>query len=224
MTTVVINSDTDDTYLYKNGSNYNTVWTSPTGFSQINLYLPIGQCYIPGVDYDVYRSFLYFDTSILTDDALITSAKISLYGLLDNSSTDFDIVVQNGQPDYPNKPASLSDYNKEVYAGNYGSMSSSDFKTEDYNDISLTTSIINKTGTTKVCLRSSRDISGNAPAFLVGENVQFYEYGTANKEPKLTVIYTIPDYKKLHITSSNENIYNIESKNENQFNIQKREK
>ncbi|MBE3120757.1 MAG: hypothetical protein IMZ53_14075, partial [Thermoplasmata archaeon] len=114
-------------------------------------------------DYNIYRGFVFFNTSTLPANAYLDSATLSLYKKDDYSTTDFAITIQNGQPTYPHNPMQSSDYNKNDYSGNGGALNTSLF-TSGYNAIIMNNlSWINKTGTTKLCLRSSRDISGTTP-------------------------------------------------------------
>lgn len=47
--------------------------------------------------YLIFRSFVYFDTSSIPEDAIISNAILSLYFCHDEYvSTDFDIVIRNG--------------------------------------------------------------------------------------------------------------------------------
>ncbi len=151
----------------------------------------IGQDYDPfGLPpYTIWRGFVFFDTSSIPSNMVITSATLSLYKDTDFSPTDFDIVVQNGQPMYPHDPLQNGDYNKNHYSGDGGSLNTADFSA-GYNDISLTNySWIKTDGTTKLCLRSRRDIDSNAPAGSEYVTVCSSDYPTAGHSPKLVVEY-----------------------------------
>jgi len=143
--------------------------------------------------YDVYRTFLYFDTSSIPDDAIISSAILSIYGKTDYSTTDFNLVVQNGQPTYPHDPAVAGDYLYTQYTGDGGSINTSAYTTVGYNDIVLNAtgrSWLDLSGTTKFAIISSRDISATQPSN--SEMVEFYladQAGEAN-DPKLVISYT----------------------------------
>jgi hypothetical protein len=114
-----------------------------------------------------------------------------LYKKVDYSTTDFTITVQNGQPTYPHNPLESSDYAKSHYSGNGGGLNTSGF-VNGWNNITLTNlSWINKTGTTKLCLRSSRDINGTTPTG--SEYVNVFSANLMNPyvslEPKLILTY-----------------------------------
>ena len=123
--TLSINSLSNDGYIYNQNSNYNTVWTAATGtVSSSATYLSIGQ-WKTGFPptYDIYRSFVLFNTSSLPTNAYLDNATLSLYKKDDYSTTDFTITIQNGQPTYPHNPLQTGDYAKSHYSGNGGGLS-----------------------------------------------------------------------------------------------------
>jgi hypothetical protein len=206
MTTVVINTDTNDGYLYNsifNPVNYNTVWAATDAevvndFDAINLY--VGQSY--EITYDEYghptgeilyinRIGISFNTSTIPSNAIIDSAKLTLSILYDYSTTDFNIVIQDGQPAYPHMPLIVGDYNKENYSGNGGSVNTAGI-TNPFdimlNDVGK--SWLNKGGLTKFILRSSLDIAGTAPTLSVSEQILLKDFGYgAPYIPKLSIDY-----------------------------------
>jgi photosystem II stability/assembly factor-like uncharacterized protein len=154
----------------------------------------IGQVRVGRPPYHICRAFFFFDTSSLTDNATISSAILSLYSHGDGSDTDFYVTVQNGQPAYPHEPLVPEDYNHVYYSGNGGSISTSDWVSMGYNNISLNTdgiSWINKTGTTKFCIRSSRDINSNIPTGSEHVSIRLADFPAPQEQacPKLTVTY-----------------------------------
>ena len=108
------------------------------------------------------------------------------------AATDFDMTIQNGMPTYPHDAFVNTDYNYTYYSGAGGNLSTAGFSTAGYNAITLSAAgltWINTTGTTKLCLRSSRDISSTAPTGA--EDVTFYAYEQGvGYWPKLDVTYT----------------------------------
>jgi len=148
------------------------------------------------IDYTQYRidrAYAYFDTSAIPDSAEIWSAYLKLYGSTDNSTTDFNITVQSGMPTYPTDPPAATDFNKTYYSGDGGSLSTSGFSTTGYNTITLNSTglgWINKTGTSKFCLRSSRDIAATTPTGDEYVTVYTNEQTGTSQDPQLVVNYT----------------------------------
>ena len=164
--TRIIYSETDDGYISKFHPTYSDAQQASSGttISDDVVGSEIGQQKL--TNYYIWRSYLFFDTSIIPDDANITEAKISLYIYSNQSVTDFNITVQNGQPTYPHQPLELGDYDYSKYSGNGGMFDTSDISLNTYNNITLNAtgqSWLTLTGTTKLCLRSSRDINATAP-------------------------------------------------------------
>ena len=194
--TEVFVTSASDGYI-NNGTGgivYATEQSKAAGTNTIStqIYTQIGQRKV-STKYYIYRSYLYFDTSSLPDGATITSANLSLYGSVDTSTTDFDISVQHGMPTYPHDPLVVGDYDKTFYDGNGigGSLSTASYVITGYNNISLNAtglSWISVTGTTKLCIRSSRDISATAPTGDEYVTVYSYEKG-AGYRPTLYVTY-----------------------------------
>jgi len=174
------------------GTTYNEAWNGSgsgldlTGSS--NLF--VGQ----GNDYHVARSFVFFDTSSLPDSAIISYAQLKLYGQHDSSDTDFNVQIQSGMPTYPHRPPVESDFADSHYSGNGGTFGTSGWSLSGYNTIYLSSTgenWINKTGWTKFCLRSSRDISQTTPTGQ--EDIGFYAYEKGSGyQPLLYVTYTEP--------------------------------
>ena len=95
--------------------NYRSIADSTTDFLQI------GQAYQSGpTDYGLCRAFLFFDTSSITANAIIDSAILSIYGYYDQTDTDFNVVVQNGQPTYPSNTATADVTDAVQSADDYG--------------------------------------------------------------------------------------------------------
>jgi hypothetical protein len=198
---ITIYASTTDGYLYKSHANYTTAWASPTGTVRDTYeYLTIGQRLSspPFTMYTIDRTFLFFNTSSIHDNASITSVSVSLYGKNKQiTSQEFNLIIQNGQPTNPHIPLQTSDYYQGNYTGDGGSMNTSDFITTGYNTITLNErgeSWVNLTGTTKLCLRSSRDINQNPPTKTdPNEYIEIYsaEKGTGYK-PKCIITYMLP--------------------------------
>ncbi len=205
--TLSVYSLTNDGYIYNSSSNYNTAWTASTGtISSSAIYLSIGQSKVASFppDYRVYRGFLPFNTSSLPSNAFIDRAVISLYKKDDYSTTDFNITIQNGQPTYPHSPLQIGDYAKSHYSGNGGGLNTANF-VNGRNNITLTDlTWINKTGITKLCLRSSPDMSGTTPSG--SEYVNVYSANAMDPMPDVSykpkLIITYRNQSKINNTGS----------------------
>jgi hypothetical protein len=189
---VTFNTTSSDGYTQNTSGSYATTYDAVEGTvssSAIDLY--IGQAFNPPL-YTVYRGFVFFDTSAIPDGASITSASLSLYGDVDASDQDFFLVIQNGQPTNPHDPLAPYDYYHGNYSGNGGSFNTSGFSISGYNNITLNAtgrSWINKTGMTKLCLRSNRDIFNVPPT--MNEFIRIYANEKGNGFiPRLLVVYS----------------------------------
>ena len=150
----------------------------------------LGQFFDDPNYYAIYRGFLYFDTSSIPAGATITSVILGLYVKNDFSDTDFDVVIQDGQPDHPESPLVYGDYNKNYYSGNHGQVSTVGISIAGYTNITVDPTIVTKEGITKLCIRSSRDISSITPTGA--ELLEIYtSNGGEDKKPILIVTYEI---------------------------------
>ncbi len=190
----------DDSAFFVPGTNvdYSALHNQATAgvyYDKRNGY--IGQIYYSLSEvFDIRRISLYFDTQSIT--TAISNVKLRLYinslpyinyvGGGDLPYT-FNIVAQSGMPTYPHIPPEQGDYYYGNYSGNYGSLNSSNFLLNQYNEITLDPSIINKEGITRIMMRSSRDISATSPptdktyAEWVGIN-------SITNRPRLVINYT----------------------------------
>jgi hypothetical protein len=186
--TLTVYSISNDGCINNSGSNYNTVRALSAGtVNSSGTCLSIGQKKT-GSTYYMYRGFVFFNTSALPSNAYLDNATLSLYKKDDYSTTDFTLMIQNGQPTYPHKPMQGGDYNLNHYSGNGGTLPTQSF-TNGYNAIILSNlNWINKTGITKLCLRSDRDINGIAPTGNEYVNVYANEKGSGY-QPKLMISY-----------------------------------
>jgi hypothetical protein len=146
--------------------------------------------------YDLWRAYYFFDTSSLGASCNITAAILSLYGQTDKSDTNFTLTVQTGTSStYPHDPLVENDYYYSYYTGSGGTLDTTSFSTSTYDNITLNaTGItwINKTGTTKLIVRSLEDINSSAPGTDVNEYVliKSYEAG-AGYRPQLYITYSV---------------------------------
>jgi len=178
-------------------TDYSTARTYPTGgILDEDTQFTVGQTWGAG-KYWVYRGFLFFDTSVIPSSANITGANLSVYISYDGSDTDFNATIQSGQPTYPHSPLQMGDYYYLHYTGDGGSRNTSDgLSVSNYWNISLNEDgldWINTEGTTKLCLRSNRDIDGTTPTGDESVTIRAAESGEAYA-PKLYVTYETEGY------------------------------
>jgi hypothetical protein len=137
---------------------YNTARTDASGDLLRSNPIYFGQS--AGIEID--RLAAIFDTSPLGDDD-IASARLQIYMEQDSSFTDFDITIQKCAPPYPHIPVVLGDYDYNQYSDNGGVLSTLGIGAVGWKNVPLNATGIgwlNKTGITKLMVRSSRDIAG----------------------------------------------------------------
>ncbi|MBA7519313.1 hypothetical protein ES705_11391 [subsurface metagenome] len=142
----------------------------PTG---PNLY--VAQ-YLEDGKYNIDRSFIIFNTSAILSGATIDSVVLQLYSDIKQGDLVFDVVVRNGQPTYPHIPVLSGDFLYSHYSGDGGSINvKDDITLNTWNDLIMNATgrgWIQKAGTTKLALISSKDISSTAPTSSM-EQIRF---------------------------------------------------
>jgi len=197
--TVTITGDLADGVLNKSDANYATCHNATIADldpEQDPEHLAIGQVFSAAM-YSINRAGIIFNIGDIPLNANIISAVIKLScdtGGKAMVGTNFDIVIQDGQPTYPHKPMIKEDYNKNFYHNNGGSINTADVVEESYdNDITLNPNgiaWINKGDWTKFILRSNREIAGIVPTGAEGIEFLAANYHE-NTKPKLVITYTI---------------------------------
>lgn len=190
-------SMTADAGYWGTSATYATARSAGTSLSSTATNATVGQYCVPNPpyacsSYTVYRGGLQWDTSTLSDTAVISAGVIYLYPYSDTSTTDFTITIVNG--------SGLSD---TPVTGDHDNLNSAATRTAAYNTASgwsgaayktfsgldaTGISEISKTGRTKFGVRSSLDMSSTLPTG--NEYVAFYtNEGGSGKEPKIDVTY-----------------------------------
>ena len=151
----------------------------------------VGQSEDPeSANYGISRGFVYFDTSLIPSNATITNAILSI--TISEKYGSFNIVIQDGQPNYPHSSIDYSDVNYLNYYNNGGQMTAVAAEVPPvYSNIVLNANgrnWINKGGITKFCLRSSKDIISLAPAEGITDIVVIDK---VTYPPKLIITYEI---------------------------------
>jgi len=192
---------TQDSFVSVTSQSYETAWNQEWGTVSFgSSIIVVGQFYYEyyiGEDYyDIYRGFLPFDTSMIPDNAQILAAEISLCVdmLPQLASSEFSVVIQNGNPHVPPLPA---DYNRLLYGGNGGARTPFGTAVEgNYWNITLNAqglSWLKKDAISHFVLRSDKDISGTTPPFQLGEQIYFrsadYGHELGEDEPSPPILY-----------------------------------
>ena len=140
-----------------------------------------------------------FDTSLIPDNATITKVNLTMAASIDNSTNDFDLMIQeqDWSPQYPiaagTREAAYDGCLAEADSFLWRSTSGISVDTV-YTSNDLTPEYVSKTGYTYYSLISSRDISASAPGASVTEYLIIYKHDAATKSyrPTLVVEYTVP--------------------------------
>ena len=191
---ITVDCQSYDGYLYDANAVYSTVrnQTTATVIDTIAT-LAIGQSYSGGL-YKVYRSFVFFDTSSIPDDATIDNATLSFkVSTVPPSGKNFNLTIQNGQPTYPHIPLEIGDYSYQHYSGDGGNISTSEMVAGNYCNLSLSTtglSWIDLDGNTKLVLRGDADLNATTPTTFDILSLKSTENGAAST-PKLYIGYTV---------------------------------
>lgn len=120
--------------------------------------------YVP-TTYNLYRTFLPVNTSAISDGAEIISASLFIYLLTKNSTQD-DTITIVATTQTSTATLATTDYNNvgTISGGVSGALST--LSINAYTEIALNATgltWIDKTGTTKIGLRFTRDIANSAP-------------------------------------------------------------
>ncbi len=150
--------------------------------------------------YILRRLIFLFDTSCLPDDAIISAATLSLYGIAkkDNLSITPNVNIYSTNP-ASNTKLSPHDYDSFGSTAFSTAITYSSWNTSGYNDFTLNSTgraAISKTGVSKFGTRNaSYDVADSAPSWSASVysylDTYMSEQGTGYK-PKLVVTYTIP--------------------------------
>lgn len=187
---LAVEGSTADGHVTNSGATYATVQAAATGTGVYTAAggITVGQRFLGGT-YDIWRGFLYFDTSSIVSSASIDSAVLYVVPSYDGSATDFNLTVVQGT-----QAATLTtaDYSA-CGSTSGGTLSTVGIATESLYAITLDATgrgFITKGGTTKLALRSSLDISATAPT--VEERIAIYgQDDAAGRRPVLAVNYTV---------------------------------
>jgi len=208
-TTTDYSVGSNDGYNYRvgaSGESFSLV-RSGAGSGVNNSSVVSGSCHRSSTNFfAIWRSFFPIDTSVIPDDATISSAIFYLYAFnivdeYDDGYGYFSIVTATD----PNDGA--------LTAGDYSSVSDTEvhdsgerkdatgLSTVAYTDWTLNATGINsisKTGYTNLACRDGHDITNNAPASTnKSTQARFFNADDATKYPYLSVTYTEPSARRI---------------------------
>ena len=202
----------DYNLLFPATSSDGVVWNTANGYavchnaangdfrSQVSKTLLAENALLTAPTYLIIRAFLFFDTSIIPDDATLTKAVLRLYltSKIEENSGQSTLHVVEGVQDDPLQLNDFGDHLSKTTSG--GSIAYSVLPdVNNHFDISLNDTgkgWVNKTGITKLCLRVSGDIDNTVPTNAgAGKNYIMWsssEKGVESQRPKLIVYYNRP--------------------------------
>lgn len=152
------------------------------------------------------RQALFFDTSSLPDEAAILSAYIGVY-LTTIVSTAGGSVGVTASTISSNSSFATSDFGSVgatelATRVNFSSLTLNQYNQWDLNAAGL--AAINKTGFTKLCLRSSFDIDATLPTS--GQRVEIdgrnSEFSGTGSDPYLVVVWTVGSRRPAQVSAS----------------------
>lgn len=187
--------------LAKNATAWSTAWAATEAglladqFIRCEIYKYSGGLWL-------YRGFVVFDTSIIPSDAVISSAY--LYSYLSSSSlikndwgSYVTLVIQDGSQVYPSLPIVATDFNKELYSVECGSVNvATTFTTPGWVPITLNAAGIARIGKgagayTRFAVRFREDIDNSEPSGT--GSMYFKASNTEGYRDKLVITYTSAD-------------------------------
>jgi len=122
----------------------------------------------------IYRGFLFFDTSALPDDQPISAAVLHIYSKCTGDLDDTHLYILGGTEEYPHEPLLATDFAlpeqdlpvcAHLDVGEWADGLA-------YRTIRLdnAATVVNTTGSTKLCLLERRDYENDTPPDLHSEN------------------------------------------------------
>ncbi len=163
----------------------------------------------------IERGLIFFDTSSLGVNAVISSANLKLRGTYKSNQaltvSPPDLCIAQGGS-ASDSSIVASDYAQAYHGATvFGSVSYNDFSASAYNDILLNTSgkgAISKTGITKFSVQTSFDLNNLTPGTLVSDYFRFYSSGATGTgfDPVLIIKYYIFGVEPNETVSVSENV------------------
>lgn len=190
---LAVYSSTDDAYLREDDPNY-TAARNDSCADYCNSGISVhrfGQVYDNGTYY-IPRSYLLFNTSSLGTDALVDSARLYFCIEWVDTTTHWNMTLVEGY--WNGDPPVACDFKTGVWIGEQsGGAKNTSGISSDWNYIALNDSglsWIKKSGTTRLALRSDRDISGTAPSGSEQLQHRSADYTSTTYDPYLKIWYS----------------------------------
>lgn len=189
---LTLHSSVDDAYLREADTDY-TAARNDSCADYCNSGIGVhrfGQVYDNGTYY-VPRSYLLFNTSSLGPEAVIDSARLYFYIEWADTTTHWNMTVVEGY--WSSDPPVACDFKTGVWIGEQGGGGkntcgiSSGWNYIALNDSGL--SWIKETGTTRLTLRSDKDIGGTAPSGSEQLQHRSADYTGTAYDPYLKIWY-----------------------------------
>jgi len=201
MTILEIEADTSDTIYGSSSVDYATARSTATDISSASM--TVGQVSISPAytQFNVYRGFLRFDTSVIPADATITEVALRLVPA-SNPCQSYNVDIQIVELDWSASDPITSGNKETPYDA---CLAASDFFVwmEDinrnvdvnvqYTSEAMTIGYLNRTGYTYYALRSNRDKDNLSPIKSLDYlTFHLFNDGTPAYRPTLIVTYTGP--------------------------------
>lgn len=193
MATVTINSNDSNTIDVPGATSWANAVAGITGGTIGFLVFPVVAYRVNGTNFELDRSFLFFDlsTTNIPAGAVINSVTFRIPAVA-NLLTDWGgTVYLTSHTNSIGFAANSANFNKIGSETNWGSKAMTTFSTTLNNDIALTATAIaalNIGGTTKIALRHGNDISGVAGGTT---NAQGDQFSNSISGWQLIVDYTV---------------------------------
>ena len=167
----------------------NAVWATVRGAATGTLYQDSDSLRASarlGAVYYIHRSFLFFDTAFLPDDATITAVVMTIYrtGASAPGTVDYHAVSSTASV-----PVVAADYNNQG-ATSYGSVAVDAQTSYNITFNATGRAAINKTGITKIALIDEDDLDNNTPTVNLYRDIGSSEYALLANDPYLTITFT----------------------------------
>ena len=208
---IIVNASYDGSV----GSNDNTTWfnmrNNPYGDSVLELWPEVYSGMTESTNFtddylDHWRGLVTWDTSAIPDDAIISSAIVSVYGRSKhNSLGDVDFSIIEAHPSDKRAYVEL-DYHKTTFIRMASDIPYVSFDNEGWNELTLNPSgltTISKTGLTTFMFTHSADVDNSSLTWVIGPDDEGDEPAsgfcfvgvndtTRDFKPFITINYNLP--------------------------------